>query len=1455
MALPSPDPLRGPPSPARGGGRTRVIVAIVSLTVCIAVPATYTRADDGEKTVLGGLLSKALSTPGSQVSIGAVDGALSSNATIRDVVISDRNGPWLKLDKARLVWSRLALLSGRLQVDSLEIGRLEVLRRPLPAPVSATPEPDGSLLPELPVKVEITAFKLAELVLGETVAGQPARLSAEGKAKLGAPSEGLDLDLSVRRLDATGQFVARLLFVPKGEKLEVKTTLVEAAGGLLSKFANLPGEPPINLDLDGRGTLDAWNARLDFDAGPDLGAKGTARIARAGADRSLTLDLSSRIEGLLPGPAAAIFSGTTKLDGALRFADNGAFGIDRLALASRTARLDASGGLTPERVADFTISARAVPTDGSVTKAANAELDTLVFDGTVKGPIARPRVNGDLKAAGLRADGNVLERIAASLAMEPTGGDPNATRFALRADANVEGLKLADPALRRAVGSRGAFTFRGTLQPDGVVDVAAFDLDAPTATLSYAGRVGQNTLTGTLKAGLADLSAFSDVADRTLAGSVAVKANLSGDPARKAVTADVDATTQGLVLGLPALDRLLGREPHFSGRLSQVFDGYSFDGVKLDGAEMVARLEGKATARLADAKLLVDVKTLSALDPRLAGRALLDGRLSGTLEKPDLTATLTAADGRALGRPIRDVRVAAALKDLTGALDGTVALGGEIGGKTLRGDVHLARSGADWSLDRLAVNLGSATLAGKAAVDAATLLAQGSVTLSAANLDDLSPLALTPMAGSLDATVALSREGGRQDASVKAKGASLRSGEIGLAQLDADLTGRDLLAHPVVDGRVNADRVIAAGESIDTVRLLAVGSPNASDITLTAKARGFDLDGAARLVPAEATRIELSRFSASRGKDRLALAGPATITLDRGSAVIDGLVIAAGTGRVSLAGRAGSNLDLKLGIRALPLALARIASPSLALTGTLDGDADIHGTAARPEGRYALSVAKVVTSETRKAGLPPIDAKASGTLGDGRAGIEGRVSAGRGAELTLAGFLPVSAGGPIALKLRGTLDAAMANSLLSVGGQRVAGRIALDGGVSGTLDAPRAEGAATLSGGSFTDPLQGIALKQIEGRVTGRGDTLVVERLTAQTRNGGGLQASGRVALDPNGGFPGAFKITAERAELVSSPIVTATASLNLALSGPLARTPKVSGRVDLVSVDVTVPDRLPATVQPLPGVRRVNTPADVRVRLDAKADRKAKVAALGKRRKAPPPFDATLDVAVHAPNRIFVRGRGIDAELGGDLRLTGTSRDPVAVGDFAMRRGRLSIIGQRLDFTRGRLAFNGELAIPDLDFQAETKAAEVTARVAVTGPANQPDFVLTSDPSLPQDEVLSRLLFKKAAGGLSPFQALQLAQAVSQLSGGAGGPDVFEQARKGLGLDSLDVSTGASGGPALGASRYLSDRLSVGVKAGAKPQDTAATVDYDVTRRIKIQGEAGSDGRTAVGVGAEWEY
>ena len=83
----------------------------------------------------------------------------------------------------------------------------------------------------------------------------------------------------------------------------------------------------------------------------------------------------------------------------------------------------------------------------------------------------------------------------------------------------------------------------------------------------------------------------------------------------------------------------------------------------------------------------------------------------------------------------------------------------------------------------------------------------------------------------------------------------------------------------------------------------------------------------------------------------------------------------------------------------------------------------------------------------------------------------------------------------------------------------------------------------------------------------------------------------------------------------------------------------------------------------------------------------------------------------------------------------------------------------------------------------------------------------------------------------------------------------MFETLRKSLGLQGLDISLGAEGGPTVGISRAISDRVSVGVKAGATPEETGISVDVDVTRRIRVQGEVGADGNTSLGVGAEWEY
>ncbi|GJD99378.1 translocation/assembly module TamB domain-containing protein [Methylobacterium isbiliense] len=1432
------------------GGRVAPLAALALLLFGLVWLGSNagSRAAEGETTVLGGLLSRALSTPASRVSIGAVDGALSSDATIRDVAIADREGVWLRLDRARLIWRRTALLSRRLEVDRLEIGRLEVLRRPLPNPVAATAAEDESLLPDLPVKVEVKAFALGELVLGEPVLGQAARLAGAGQAKLGSPSEGLDLGLGIRRLDRPGNATLRLAFVPEGQRLDLKLAHDEPEGGLVARAMNLPGLPPVTLDLDGRGPLDAFAATLAFRAGDDIGAEGRARIDRVAKERRMTLDLASRIEGLMPGPAAAIFAGTTRLDGVLHFRDDGGTAIDRFDLASRTARLTAAGRLDPAGRADLVVQARALPTDGGVTRAGAGEVESLSLDASLKGPLAAPHLSGTLRAAGLRAQDSRLDRVSADLSAEPLPRGPEGQAFRLAADAAVEGLSLADPALRRALGPRARLTLRGTLRPDGVADLADLTLDAPQAGLHYAGRVGRTEVAGRLRAELRDLSAFSLLAGRPLAGRVTAGADLSGNPARTGVTAAIEARGQDLALGTPALDRTLGPVPHLAGRLTRLPDGYAAEGLRLEGRAVTAGAEGRATLAQANLTARLDLADLATLHDDLAGRAGMTAALTGSLERPDLALSLRAPDARALGRPLVDLAAEANLRDVTGRLDGSLRLSGRVDGKPLSGEAHLARARADWVLDRLSLGLGSVAVAGRAALGQESGLAEADLTVRAGDLDDLSALALTRLGGRLDAALALERGGGRQEARLRATAERLKAGPLALARLDADLAGSDLTGAPRLQGRLHADRLVAAGETVETLRFDAAPADGGSDLSLQARARGFTLDGQGRLV-AGPRRLDLARLSAVRGADRLALAQPARLTLDGSDLVVEGLAVAAGTGRIALDGRLGARLDATLALKAVPLSLARLASPSLALSGSLDGEAVLSGPAASPQGRYALTLTRLVTPDTRAAGLPPIDARAAGTIRDGRAGVDGTVAAGRGLQVSLGGFLPVETGGPLGLSARGSLDAALANTLLSTSGQRLAGRVAFEGEASGTVAAPRLSGHATLSGGSFTDPLQGIRLTDIQGRVSGRGDALVIERLTAATRNGGSLRAEGRVALSPAQGFPGTLRIGGTRAELVASPLMTAVTDLDLSLSGPLARTPRVGGRVDVVSLEVGVPDRLPATVQPLPGLRHVNVPEEQRRRLAARTRREA----AGRRKGAP--FEAALDLAVNAPGRITVRGRGIDAELGGTLRLTGSSRAPVANGAFAMRRGRIQIISQRLDFERGRLTFAGDLTNPDLDFEARAQAGDVTARILVTGPADRPSFVLASEPPLPQDEVLSRLLFKKASGGLSPFQALQLAQGVAQLSGGAGGPDVFESARKGLGLDGLDVQAGARGGAAVGLSRALGDRLSVGVRAGARPEDSAATLTYDVTGRIKVQGEAGADGRTAVGVGAEWEY
>jgi translocation and assembly module TamB len=227
------------------------------------------------------------------------------------------------------------------------------------------------------------------------------------------------------------------------------------------------------------------------------------------------------------------------------------------------------------------------------------------------------------------------------------------------------------------------------------------------------------------------------------------------------------------------------------------------------------------------------------------------------------------------------------------------------------------------------------------------------------------------------------------------------------------------------------------------------------------------------------------------------------------------------------------------------------------------------------------------------------------------------------------------------------------------------------------------------------------------------------------------------------------------------------------------------------------------------------------------------------------------LDVSVSAPRRIFVRGRGVDAEFGGEVTLTGPVSDIRPVGAFEMIRGRIVILGQRIVFTEGEVTLLGELD-PQIRLVAETQANQVTVRVIVTGSVRDPEIRFESEPELPQDEVLAQLLFGRSVEDLSAFQLARLAAAVAELAGSGGGPGFLEQVRVFSGLDNLEIVTTEEGGTAAQAGRYIADNVYLGVRAGAR--SSGVTVNLDVTRNLSIRAEALTD-ESSLGIYFEREY
>lgn len=1422
----------------------RAVLGLI-LFVLVLFGAVQTPAG---KALLAQLAGSLASGNGLTVQIRDLTGGVPWNIGIGEIALSDPQGPFARIEGLSLSWAPAALLSGTVKVHALTAERVDVLRRPDLPP---SPAARGGSAP-LP-RIVLQHLAAADIRLAEPVAGQSAQLALDGSASLMEPQRGLSLAFTLTRKDQPGTVGGKASYAPDARILMLEMQAHEPPGGLVARLLGLEGLPALDAELRGVGPIDAWQGNLQVRAGTLASVQATAWIKSEGETHRLQFSAEGDVARALPPAYRPLAGDRVTLEGDARITQDLALSLSRVVAYAAVGNARASG-TADLKGGTLALTFSAEVPDGSRFSAAlpDASFQALTINGTLDGALATPRLVAHATVTGASGQGYGARSTKAKLRLTP-----DAAGYGWMVDATVEGLSAADPKVNAALGpAGGTISAAGGLPQTGAPYVRTAKAALLPLEMTFDGRAAREALDGTFSITRLDLAAFSPLAGRPLTGEMMLTAKLSR-PSGGGFAADISGSGRGITTSEPLIDGMLGRTARLTGALAYGADGaVAVRDLKLNSNGLDVAVNGRIDRTAADLRAVMSLAEIGKVDSRVAGRLEADAAFSGSLEKLGVTARLAVPQGKAMGREVRDLRIDVTGSDLTHLPAGTLSASGTIGGKALTGKGAFATTAdGGQSLNGLDLTLGTARAQG-AVSRAASGLMTGRLQLAAPNVADLSALALTEMGGAVNATLVLDVDAGRQRIALQANATNVTAPGVRLDRSDINLTLLDPAKAPSLTGRAVLAGIDSNGFRIDRATLDASpAGANATNLRLDGVVQGTTIaaSGRATTDPARyALRLDTLRLA--NGGATATLTAPSTFTSTDGAIAVDRFALQSGGGSAVVQGRVGDTLNLSADIRNLPLSLLAIATPTQGLAGTLSGQAQISGPASAPTGRYNLILARITQPDMQSAGVSQLDIRADGTFADGRATIRSSISGPSLSGVTLNGSVPMGAGN-MDLALRGQVSLGIANAVLAVSGARASGNAAVDMTLRGTYEAPSAGGTVRVTNGRYDDAPNGVTIDRIEATLTGTDRSVTLSSFSARTLNGGSITGRGSVALDPTAGFPGEADITLQNAGVVNSDLMRLVVDGRLNVTGALATRPTVGGRIDVRSLDVNIPDRLTSAgaqinvrhVNVAPGTK-VSEPRAAQARGMRANDRGRRTA----RASAPRPFVLGLNLTVAAPSRVFVRGMGIDAELGGQIALSGTNADPIANGGFQMRRGSFDILGRRLDFTRGILTFRGSTD-PELDFTAESSASDVTARVNVTGSASDPDITFTSSPSLPEDEVIARLLFGKPTGQLSTGQALQLAQALAQYSGGGA---QIDQLRRQFGLDSLSIGANAEGnGGEVGFGRRINDKVYLGVRQGTTAGSSRATIDVDVTKNIRIQGGAGADGSGEVGVGAQWDY
>lgn len=1357
---------------------------LLALVVAFLLAVAFFNSSFG-KRFIADQIAQVAPASGLRFEVGRIEGDIYSDAVLHDVVVLDPKGKFLTIPVVELDWRPLSWITSGLDIRNLVARRGTLLR----APELLPGDPDAPILPDFDIRIDRLEIENLTVVAG-VVGDSAQRVDLVGKADIrdGRVFAELDSDLGSK-----DELYALIDAEPDGDRFDLKLDYNAPEGGVLAGL--IGADAAYSAKLVGEGTWRTWTGH--FVAQRNDEAVAAFEITNAAGQYGLLGqaypgDLVAGLTANALGDAVSIGAKGTLVDSVL----DGSIAVEGRAFeGTGKGSIDLvnnsfDGFKVLASLTDPDLFGEGIRVEGGQV---NAAFDGAFRDLTIEHVLSVDAFQtGDTRIADITQQSTA--RYDGSRWTLPLGGTIGRVET---------GIAMADP---RLVGG----TFGGTLLYTGrqlLSDDLAVNFPDANARLSLSGdlRAGAYALSGPVTArGLA----LENIG--TLDGTARINF-LIGNGAPWVLRADFDGRIPRVTNS--TLANIAGPNITLNGGVSLGETApIEFRNVRLSAQKLSLVMDGQAR------------EGATSVAGRGRHQDYGDFTVEAALADAGPTATLVFASPLPAAG-LKDVRVAIAPSDegfdidtegqsLLGAFNGQIGL------------ISPANGATQIAIRELNI--------WKTAVS-------GNLTLAEGGADG----ALSLSGGGLDGKIGLAARGGGQGFffDVDARGAKF-GGATPISIANADLEGRGYLK----DGNSTVEASMTGqGLSYGAVfigRMAAKAELENGSGTATASLAGrrgsrFNLQLNANIAP---ERFVIAGRGDFAGK-RLTMPRRAVLSKqsDGGWKLADTQINYGKGGLIASGEFGGRTRALDLALKDMPLSLVDLAVSDVGLGGTISGKVDIRALGENPP----VGNARVIVSNLSRSGLvlssKPIDLTLVSSLsadslelravldeaGKRRGRIQARISG-----LPRAGGLVRRLNrGKLLGQLRYNGPAASLWRLAAIEAFDLTGPLAVSADVSGTLSDPRVRGSMRSDNLRVQSALSGTDVQNVSVRGTFAGSRLSLTRFNGKTDNGGTVSGSGTIDLENLGERGPALdiKVAAKNARLLNANGIDAT------ITGPLRMVSNgiggtIAGRVTIDRASWGLGAAAAEVGLPRIRTREINVPSDI-----------------APRRAGYRPWRYLIDAK--SSSRIQVDGLGLESEWGADIKLRGTTSDPRIGGEARVVRGFYRFAGTRFELTRGRIAFNENGAIdPRLDIVAETDRDGLNVEVSVSGNALQPEIVFSSTPALPEEEILSRLLFGGSITELSATDALQLGTALASLRGGAG-LDPINALRSAIGLDRLRI---VSADPALNRGTGVALGKNIGKKFYVEIITdgrgySATEAEFRITSWLSLLGSVSTIGRESV--------